>query len=214
MKAVIFSRVSSTSDRQNTDRQVSDLMAYATTNKIEVVEVFEEKISGATKNTDRQVLQSCINFVQTNNVDVILVSEFSRLSRSVWELLELIKMFKDLKVNVYFQKEGLSIFKDGKENPLLPVFVSCLGLCAETERENLKFRLNSGKKFAVENGICKLGRKQGSIKSKETKQEEYKEVIKLLKKGLSVANVVAICRGNGIKVSESTAKRLKKEFIA
>lgn len=213
MKAVIFSRVSSVTERQNTERQVYDLMEYAKVNNIEVVQVFEEKISGAKKNAERAVLQNCIDFVKSEKIDIILVSEFSRLSRSVWELLELIKMFRDMQINVFFQKENLKIFEDGKENPLLPIYVSALGMVAQVERENIQFRLNSGRKLAIDRGV-KFGRKVGSIKSTETKQEEYKEVIKLLKKGLSVANVVAICKDKGVKVSVSTAKRLKKEFVS
>ena len=213
MKAVIFSRVSSVTERQNTERQVADLKEYAKVNNIEVVQVYEEKISGAKKNAERQVLQNCIDFVKCQKIDIILVSEFSRLSRSVWELLELIKMFRDMQINVFFQKENLKIFEDGKENPLLPIYVSALGMVAQVERENIQFRLNSGRKLAIDKGV-KMGRKVGSIKSVETKQEEYKEVIKLLKKGLSVANVVAICKDKGVKVSISTAKRLKAEFIA
>jgi DNA invertase Pin-like site-specific DNA recombinase len=120
MKAVIFTRVSSTNDRQNTERQVSDLMAFAKSNNYEVLQVYEEKISGATANKDREVLQACIEYVTTNKIDAILVSEFSRLSRSVWELLELIKTFKDLNINVIFQKENVSIFKDGAETPFYP----------------------------------------------------------------------------------------------
>lgn len=213
MKAVVFSRVSSVTERQNTERQVYDLMEYAKVNNIDVVQVFEEKISGAKKNAERAVLQNCIDFVKSEKIDIILVSEFSRLSRSVWELLELIKMFRDMQINVFFQKENLKIFEDGKENPLLPIYVSALGMVAQVERENIQFRLNSGRKLAIDKGV-KMGRKVGSIKSTETKQEEYKEVIKLLKKGLSVANVVAICKDKGVKVSISTAKRLKAEFIA
>ena len=213
MKAVVFSRVSSVTERQNTERQVYDLMEYAKVNNIEVVQVFEEKISGAKKNAERAVLQNCIDFVKSEKIDIILVSEFSRLSRSVWELLELIKMFRDMQINVFFQKENLKIFEDGKENPLLPIYVSALGMVAQVERENIQFRLNSGRKLAIDKGV-KMGRKVGSIKSTETKQEEYKEVIKLLKKGLSVANVVAICKDKGVKVSVSTAKRLKKEFVS
>ena len=213
MKAVVFSRVSSVTERQNTERQVYDLMEYAKVNNIDVVQVFEEKISGAKKNAERAVLQNCIDFVKSEKIDIILVSEFSRLSRSVWELLELIKMFRDMQINVFFQKENLKIFEDSKENPLLPIYVSALGMVAQVERENIQFRLNSGRKLAIDKGV-KMGRKVGSIKSTETKQEEYKEVIKLLKKGLSVANVVALCKDKGVKVSISTAKRLKAEFIA
>lgn len=49
-KAVIYARVSSTNDRQSTDRQVIDLKAYASCNDMEVVKVYEEHISGAKKN--------------------------------------------------------------------------------------------------------------------------------------------------------------------
>ena len=52
MKAVIYARVSSTTDRQNTDRQVSDLTAYAVGMNYEVCEVFTEHVSGAMKNPD------------------------------------------------------------------------------------------------------------------------------------------------------------------
>ena len=54
-KAVIYARVSSIGDRQNTDRQVKDLMDYAAYQKMEVRKVFEEHISGAKKNDERPV---------------------------------------------------------------------------------------------------------------------------------------------------------------
>ena len=56
MKAVIYARVSSTGERQSTERQILDLTAYADKNSIEVVKTFEEHISGAKKNRDRFVL--------------------------------------------------------------------------------------------------------------------------------------------------------------
>ena len=60
MKAVIYARVSSTTDRQTTNRQVADLMGYAAANQLQVVRVFEEKISGAKQNKDRQILQQVV----------------------------------------------------------------------------------------------------------------------------------------------------------
>ncbi len=47
MKAVIYARVSSTGERQSTERQILDLKAYSDKNSIEVVKTFEEHISGA-----------------------------------------------------------------------------------------------------------------------------------------------------------------------
>lgn len=47
--AVIYARVSSVSDRQDTARQIQDLTRYANAQEIEVVSIFEEHISGAKK---------------------------------------------------------------------------------------------------------------------------------------------------------------------
>ena len=207
MKAVIYARVSSTGERQSTSRQVADLTDYANRNGLEVVGVYEEHISGAKRNEERAVLAECIGFVVGNKVDVVLFSELSRCGRAVWEVLDTIRTLKDNGINAYFQKEGLSLFgSNGKENPYLAVMVSVLGVCAQIERENIAYRLNSGRKLAIERGV-KMGRRVGSVKSKERKQEEYSKVIRSLRAGKSIRDTAAIC-----SVSISTVQRVKKEF--
>ena len=207
MNAVIYARVSSTNDRQSTDRQVADLNAYAEVNNIKVVKTFEEHISGAKRNEERPVLCECLAYCIENKVDILLISELSRLGRNVDEVLANVKLCKDNHLNIYFQKENLSIFQpDGTKNPFLNIFISVLGTCAEMERENIKFRLNSGRQHYIENG-GKLGRKEGSVKSKEQKEIEYKAVLKELRKGTSVRRTAKLC-----DVSVSTVQRLKAEF--
>ena len=207
MKAVIYARVSSTGERQSTSRQVADLTDYANRNGLEVVGVYEEHISGAKRNEERAVLAECIGFVVGNKVDVVLFSELSRCGRAVWEVLDTIRTLKDNGINAYFQKEGLSLFgSNGKENPYLAVMVSVLGVCAQIERENIAYRLNSGRKLAIERGV-KMGRRVGSVKSREQKQEEYNKVIRSLRAGKSVRDTAKICG-----VSVSTVQRVKKEF--
>ena len=205
--AVIYARVSSIGDRQSTERQVSDLVDYSTKNGLSVEQVFEEHISGATKNEDRAVLCECLNFCINHKIDTLLISELSRLGRNVDEVLANVRFCKDNHLNIYFQKENLSLFNaDGSKNPFLTIFISVLGTCAEMERDNIKFRLNSGLRRYVANG-GRIGRKQGSTKSKEKKQEEYAKVIKLLKSGQSVRNTAKLC-----EVGISTVQRIKKEF--
>ena len=205
--AVIYARVSSTGERQSTSRQVADLTDYASRNGLEVIGVYEEHISGAKRNAERAVLTECIDYAVTNGVEVVLFSELSRCGRAVWEVLDTIRTLKDNGINAYFQKEGLSLFgADGRENPYLAVMVSVLGVCAQLERENITYRLNSGRaKYIADGG--KLGRKVGSVKSKERKQEEYGKVIRSLKQGKSIRDTAAICG-----VSVSTVQRVKKEF--
>lgn len=204
--AVIYARVSSISDRQNTDRQVSDLQSYASKRDYNIVEVFTEHASGAKKNTERQTLCECLNFCIENKVDTLLISELSRLGRNVDEVLANVRFCKENHLNIYFQKEDLNTYNNGEENPFLTIIIAVLGTCAQMERDNIKFRLNSGKAQYIANG-GKLGRKLGSVKTPEQKKEEYKEVITLLKRGYSVRNVAKLA-----SVSNSTVQRVKKEF--
>ena len=213
LRAAIYARVSSTGDRQSTERQVIDLTDYANKNGMTICKTFEEHISGAKRNEERAVLTECIEYAINNQVDVVLFSELSRCGRAVWEVLDTIRTLKDNGINAYFQKEGLSLFsEDGRENIYLAIMISVLSSASQIERENLIFRLNSGRKVYVDKNLAAtgksgLGRKEGYRKPVETKKEEYKEVLKLLKAGYPIRKVAKLT-----DVSESTVKRLKKEF--
>ena len=207
-KAVIYSRVSSTGDRQDTSRQIRDLEILANQRNLKIEKTYEEHISGAKKTQDRPVLKECLDYCFTNNIDILLISELSRLGRNVDDVLANVRLCKEKHLNVYFQKEQLSIFNsDGKEHPFLTIFIAVLGTCAEMERENIKFRLNSGKAQYLAKG-GKVGRKEGYRKSDEKLQEEYAGVIKMLRKGYPV-RMIAKSEGVGI----STVMRIKKKFI-
>jgi DNA invertase Pin-like site-specific DNA recombinase len=207
MKAVIYARVSSTNDRQNTERQIADLTKYAEYKEMEISKVFEEKISGAKKNAERPVFVEAINFCKTNKVDILLVSELSRLGRNAFEVLETVKQLVDEGINLYMQKEQFTLLdEEGKPSMFAPIMIATLSTCAQLERENIKFRLNSGRQLYIEKG-GKLGRKEGSKKTTEQKQEEYKQVLRELKRGTSIRKVAKLC-----DVSVSTVQRLKAEF--
>lgn len=211
-KVVIYARVSSVGDRQSTDRQISDLTAYAAANGMGVQRVFQEHISGAVCNESRQSLNDCLQFAKNNGVSCILFSELSRLGRNTLNVLEMVKWLSDNKINAYFQKESLMLLdKNGVVNPTTTILISCLGMVAEIERENIKYRLQSGYRSAQKKGV-KMGRKIGTIKTKEQKENQYKDVIKCLKKGYTCVETLAICRDKGIKCSIATVKRVKKEF--
>ena len=77
MKAIIYARVSSLGDRQNTERQISDLKQYAAYQNLEISRIFEEKISGAKRNVERPILLQAIDYCKQNKVSILLVSELS-----------------------------------------------------------------------------------------------------------------------------------------
>ena len=214
--AVIYARVSSSGSvesRQSTERQVIDLTDYANRNAMTICETYKEHISGAKRNEERAVLSECIEYAISNRVDVVLFSELSRCGRAIWEVLDTIRTLKDNGINAYFQKEGLSLFsEDGSENVYLAVMLSVLCVCSQIERENIYYRLQSGRKVYVDKNLAEtgksgLGRKVGYRKPIDKKREEYKETLKLLRAGYPIRKVAKLT-----DVSESTVKRLKREF--
>ena len=207
MNAVIYARVSSVGDRQNTERQISDLSEYAAFQKLQISQIYEEKISGAKKNRERPVLIEAIEYCKENKVSFLLVSELSRLGRNAFEVLATVKDLIDSGINLYIQKEQLTLLDgDGKPTLFAPIMIATLSTCAQLERENIKFRLNSGRKLYIEHG-GKLGRKVGSVKTIEQKKEQYKDIISYLKRGYSI-RTIATLTGKGI----STVQRIKKDF--
>ena len=220
VKAVVYARVSSIGDRQSTDRQVKDLTDYAAYKGYEVLGIYTEHISGAKKNGERPVLREAIerckveaqNLIPDSSMRscvILLVSELSRLGRNAFEVLETVKELTDSAINLYMQKEQMTLLgDDGKPSIFAPIMLATLSTCAQLERDNISFRLNSGRMQYVEKG-GKLGRPTGSKKSQDKKREEYREVINLLKKGYSIRDIAKLT-GKGI----STVQRVKKEFVA
>ena len=82
--------------------------------------------------------------------------------------------------------------------------IATLSTCAQLERDNISFRLQSGRKRYIEKG-GKLGRKVGSVKTAEQMKAEYREVISLLRKGYSIRDVAKLS-GRGV----STVQRVKR----
>ena len=208
--AVIYSRVSSSGyqvNRQDTSRQIADLRAYAEFAQVQVIKCFEEHISGAKKNSERPILVEAIEYCKHKHVNYLLCSELSRLGRNAFEVLSTVKELKDNGINLYLHKEQFSLFdKDGKPSLFSAIMIATLSTCSELERENIKYRLDSGRAQYIKNG-GKLGRKKGSVKTTEQKESQYKEVLTYLRKGYSVRITAKLTN-----VSTSTVQRLKTEF--
>ena len=204
--AVIYARASSEGDRQNADRQVSDLRSYAAGAGLDVVRVFTENASGAMD--DRTVLEECLDWCCAGNADVLLLSGISDLGRSAAPITEAVDRLTKAGVCIHFQDTDVdTLLPSGEENQYATMLVTMLGLGAQMERKLIMGRLNSGRKHAIENGV-RMGRKPGSRKTREQKEKEYAEVIRLLKKGTSVRNTAKLC-----SVSPKTVQTVKKEFV-
>jgi DNA invertase Pin-like site-specific DNA recombinase len=207
-KIVLFCRVSSTSDRQNYSRQVSDLTQLANSKNYEIVGVFAEKVSGAKKNSDRPELIKMVDFVNCNHIDKILVTELSRLGRDPLQILQTIEILNQHKISLYIQNYSIETLTVNKEiNPMSQFLITILAEIARMERKTIENRLSSGYKNYRAKGGC-VGRKAGFRKGEDLMSEQYSEEIKMLKKGYNYQHISQITRTN-----KNTLTKLKKIFI-
>ena len=151
---VIYSRVSSQSARQSTERQVVDLERFAAGRGYEVTAVFEEKISGRKANIERPVLSRCLEYCTDpqNRVDMLLLTEISRLGRSTLEILKSLDTLHTHKICVYIQNLNLETLRPDKTvNPLSSDHYP-VGELAAIERQGIIDRLNSGRELYIQKG--------------------------------------------------------------
>ena len=201
-RAVIYARVSSTGDRQSTARQVADLTRYAEASGMEVVKVYEEKASGAKR--DREQLAECLAFLKGGGAEHLLVTELSRLGRSLRQVLEVVDELTERGVNIYFQAQGLNTIVDGKPDATVKAMVSMFGAYAELERTTIVDRLQSGRKLAMDKGTFKPGRPEGSGMTKEELLGKYPKAVKRLQAGRTIREVAGEC-----ELSTKTVQKIK-----
>lgn len=188
-KVVIFARVSSSNGTQDYERQINDLQALASANNWTVEAVFAEKVSGAKKNTERTELMNMISYINSHNINKVLVTELSRLGRDTLQVLQAIETLNQNRVSVYIQNYNIeTLTSKGEINPMSQFLVTILAEVARMERKTIRERVSSGYQNFRNNG-GKVGRKVGYTKSDEVMKEEYREEIKLLKKKISLRNI-------------------------
>lgn len=199
-KVVLYCRVST--QVQDYERQVSDLTQFAKKHQWEIAETFTEKISGAKKNNERKELASLLSYARVHYINRVLVTELSRLGRDTLQVLAAIDMLNKAKVSLYIMNYNIeTLTPDGKVNPMSQFMITLLAEVARMERRTIKERMASGYNNFRANG-GKVGRKTGYRKSDEDFRTQYKDVFRLLGKGVSLRD---ISKATGVSVN--TVKR-------
>jgi DNA invertase Pin-like site-specific DNA recombinase len=206
MKVVIYSRVSTIT--QDYKRQTEELMEYARKMGFEVVNTFEEKISGGKNNEDRPKLMAMINYIKDNSVDKVLCWELSRIGRNTIEVLKTIKLLNDNCISLFIKNYNIETLNDkGEINALSQFMIQILTSVSEREKTTIRQRVKSGYDSFRKNG-GKVGRKEGFRKDEETLLAEHKDIVKLLKQDFSVRNVMKLT-----DKSSGTVQKIKRLLV-
>lgn len=99
MDVVIYARVSTKT--QDYDRQLSELRTYAARMQYNVVREFAEVVSGAKKVNVREAMSELLTYCDDNHVDIVLISECSRLSRRAVDFLKMVEYLNERNKHIY-----------------------------------------------------------------------------------------------------------------
>ena len=182
-KAVAYLRVSK--DTQDLSNQKLEILDFALKKKIKIKDFIEIEISSRRSTKQRRIDELLEGL---NPGDTLIVSELSRLGRSLGQIIQIVDELIKREVIFIAVKEGIQL--NGRQDLQTKVTVAMFGLFADIERDLISVRTKHGLAAAKAKGKA-LGRPKGSLsKSKLDGKEE--EIRALLAKGVSKSSVARI----------------------
>jgi len=190
--------------KQETDRQISELQAYADSRGYRVVEILTETISGRADEGDRHGLHKAEELARSGKIKKVLVHEISRLARKNSIAHKFVENLEDAGVSLYWHAQGIeTLLPNGKRNPASAIMLALLSEMARSEVEVLRERIKSGLAEARRKGV-RLGRRPGTKLPPQDLLRKHPDIVRNLRKGQSIRNTRKIT-GKGI----STVQRVK-----
>lgn len=188
MKTVAYLRVSTGS--QDLANQKMGVVDYARQQRFTIDRFVEAQVSSR-KTPAQRGIEDLLGTLATG--DRLIVSELSRLGRSLGQVIRIVDELVKQKVRFVAIKEAICF--DGKQDMQTKVMVALFGLFAEVERDLISQRTKEGLAAARSKGRL-LGRPKGSLgKSKlDGKEEEIRMLLEKTVSKASIAKIVGVSR--------------------
>jgi DNA invertase Pin-like site-specific DNA recombinase len=190
MPTIAYLRIST--DRQDLDSQRLAILDYAHRQGLRV-DAFIEAHASSRQAVAKRGLDTLLAQLQPG--DILLVSELSRLGRSVGQIIQLVHRLIEQRVRFVAIKENLQL--NGTQDIQTKIMVTMLGLFAEIERDVIAERTKEGLAAARAKGRLP-GRPKGVLGASKLMGTEG-EIQRLLAKRVSKAAIARI-----LGVSRST----------
>jgi len=154
---------------QDIENQRRVILEYANTNNLHNISFEEIKVSSRKSRKERK-LDNLLNVLSKD--DILIVTELSRLGRSVSEVTSLIQEIMDRNIRLICIKEKIDTIN--KQDINTKVIITMFSLLSELERDLISLRTKEALKTRREQGI-KLGRPKGT--TRQSKLEKHKKQI-------------------------------------
>jgi DNA invertase Pin-like site-specific DNA recombinase len=143
---------------QSLEKNKADILQLANHHDLGKVHFVEEKVSGKTPWRERKIAE-VLESLKAN--DTIVVSELSRLGRSMLECMEILSVATQKRLNIYAVKGSWQLDQSIQSK----IIAMSFSMAAEIERDLISQRTKEALRFKKANGM-KLGRPKGPGKSK------------------------------------------------
>jgi DNA invertase Pin-like site-specific DNA recombinase len=183
MKTIAYLRVSTGS--QDLANQKLAVLDYARQKRF-AIDHFVEAQASPRKGRDQRRIEELLGSLTAG--DRLVVSELSRLGRSLGQVIQLVDELVKRKVRFTAIKEGIRF--EGKQDLQTKVMIALFGLFAEVERDLISERTKEGLAAARARGRL-LGRPKGSLGTSKLDGKEG-EIRKLLEKEVSKRSLAKI----------------------
>lgn len=186
-------------EKQNPENQREEILRFAAERNMTVDSWVVEVASGGRKESDRK-LGMLLRRLKAG--DVIIVTEVSRLSRKLTDIMSIMGKCLKKDICLYTTKEGYSF--DNTINSKVLCFA--FGLVAEIERNLISMRTKEALAARKASGVV-LGRRKGSYRKLNILIDNRQAIRKLLSEDCSIAE---ICRR--YNVSRDTFTKFRKRY--
>lgn len=180
-------------DKQTLENQRTEIVRFSTQHAITVDRWVEEVASGKARDSDRK-LGGVLKRMKKG--DTLIVSELSRLSRTLLEIMTIMRSLLERGITLYSVKEDFHL----ADNINSKVMVFAFGLAAEIERDLISMRTREALAARKEQGAI-LGRKAGVCPKMGLLEENRTSI---LREHASGATITSLCNKYGVSRSTMT----------
>ena len=179
MAVVAYLRVST--EKQFLENQREEIVRFAEKNGLNIDRWYMETVSGKVSTKERK-LSGLLEKMRPG--DSLIVTEISRLSRTLLEIMTILNSCIKKKVVLYSTKEGY-VFQNDINSKVLGF---AFGLMAEIERNLISMRTKEALARRKQEGKH-LGRKKGDMPKMKLLRENRRQLLKAHQKGASCASL-------------------------
>lgn len=209
MKAIIYCRVSTTKETQETSlaRQEEELIRLASNYGFEVASIIKERASGY--DLEREGIMELLELIKDKRIGALLIQDETRLGRGNAKVAILHCILKE-NVKLYSISHSGELQLSESDSMVLQI----VSMVEEYQRKIHNIKIKRGMKRAIEHGYKPQRnlKNQGENAGRERKEMPVEEIVRLRNNGLTFAEIAATLRGFGYNVSKATVNRRYLEY--